>query len=713
MTSESNPVLVARVEAEPVGERPALNVACVRLSDFARAPAAPDLLFDALAKPRTHCSLIEPRLLLELIAQFSQHDSICLAFVRTPRAWRFEIEASRVEGTEHDAAAKLLSMLRVVAPNVTFKPSLTVPTDTSGKFVTRLSPDATRVAGGESATIWLPSPQFAEADLGRALAAAAEFGLERLSFKLRTRVLTDAEQNLLRAARFRLQSQPQSDASAQSQVALLGLWLETSRGCTLQVEVVSAQPPAREALIVLGVALFGRAARTAFGTPALDLRLSIPAGALPWFRFWPTPDDFKRLPDSPQAEFADAPGTVILGRDAADDLIRLDAEARARHLFVLGGTGAGKTTMLFNMILEDITKMQGVMLIDVHGDFADAIRANVPKNRHRDLIWVDAGSDELEWRLDLLATPGINPALERSRIVRQFLCFFRQMYSSIPEAFGPMFDMYFSNALLLLMSAKEDADRVITKFEDVLVDKAFRRELLGECDDEKVVQFWRDIAPHVTGDASLENVAPYIASKLDRFTGSAQTREMIGGAKPRLDLRQAMDQGKIVLVRLSKGIIGDDARFLGALFLMALTEAAMGRARVPESERRPFHVYLDEFANFATQTAADLLGESRKYGLKLNLATQSISQLSGDSFNSAAVGLAALANCGSYAVFRVGLADATLLAQMVEGVSARELTQLGVGEMIARRLANGVPRAAERLRGLSPTHWGTRQKRDT
>jgi hypothetical protein len=166
-----------------------------------------------------------------------------------------------------------------------------------------------------------------------------------------------------------------------------------------------------------------------------------------------------------------------------------------------------------------------------------------------------------------------------------------------------------------------------------------------------------------------------------------------------------MDRNKIVIVRLSKGVIGDDARFLGALFLMALTEAAMSRVKAPEAARVPFHVYLDEFANFATQSAADLLSECRKFGLRLNLATQALAQISGDSFNPAAVGLAALANCGSYALFRLGPADATLLAQMIDGVSARELMQLGVGEMVARRLVDGVPLPAERLNGLPPAYW--------
>jgi type IV secretory pathway TraG/TraD family ATPase VirD4 len=188
-----------------------------------------------------------------------------------------------------------------------------------------------------------------------------------------------------------------------------------------------------------------------------------------------------------------------------------------------------------------------------------------------------------------------------------------------------------------------------------------------------------------------------------QISSNPLTAQLVAGDQAVVDLRAAMDQRKVVLVRLSKGVIGDyEARFLGSLFLMSLAEAALSRARTPVSERTPFRVYIDEFQTMATQSAADMLAECRKYGLCLTLANQSLSQLVGDKFNPASVGQAALANCASFALFRMGLADAAIMAATIDGLSASELTHLNVGEMVIRRLSGGTPLAAEWVFGLPP-----------
>lgn len=672
-------------------------VACARLSSFARRPFPAELLA-AVGDTRTHNALIEPRLLLELISCLDAHDSLALNFVLHGMRWRFELEAICRNSTAIGARPLLDNVLHVAAPGAVFKPATPAPVD-ARRVVTSLTPCADIVLGEDRAELWLPPTPFVAPDMRRALVAAKALGVTQLRFVARPLTLDRGDCDQLRAASFRLKpAMPHC-----SRQAFLQQWLEAKGGCVFEVQAISALPLRREALNVLCAALFGRAARTSIGAPVLDLRLAAPAGMLPVFRFWPTPDDFARPADSSSMEVADGAGAVVLGRDAADDTLRIGSQDRMKHVFVLGGTGAGKSTLLLNMILEDIAKGEGVMLIDPHGDLAETVRLAIPSRRKHDLVWLDVGADDLAWRLDLLAIRGENADFARNRIANQFVSLFRQMYANVPEALGPCFEQYFRATLLLLMEAQDPADRTLTRFEDVLVDDDFRAKLLHQCRNAKVRQFWLDTAAHVRGENSLENVAPYITNKMSQISANPLTAAVISGDKPAVDLRAAMDGRKIVLLRLSKGVIGDyDARFLGALFLMSLIEAALSRARVTPAARTPFRVYVDEFQTLATQSAAEMLAECRKYGLALVLANQSLSQLAGDKFNPAAVGQAALANCGSLVLFRLGLSDATLLSTMIEGVSTAELMQLGVGEMVIRRLCNGAPLPAERITGLAP-----------
>lgn len=343
------------------------------------------------------------------------------------------------------------------------------------------------------------------------------------------------------------------------------------------------------------------------------------------------------------------------------------------------------------------------MLIDPHGDLAEAIYDMVPQRRRKDVIWIDLGDDTLDWRLDLFHLAGVFPAAERNRIANQMIALFRQIYAGNPEAFGPAFEMFFRAAMLLLLTARDQDDRTIVKFETVLANKAFRNKLLGECNDEMVVSTWKDVIEQVDGDWKLANMAPYITCKLNQLSGNPLTRRFISGDKPRLDLRRAMDKRKIVLVNLNKGVIGGlDARFIGALLLMALIEAAMGRCRTPVRKRTPFRFYCDEFQLLATEMAAELLAECRKYGLSAVFANQSLGQLGGDWYVSRRIDHALLGNCGTFVVFRTGSEDAQRMAALLNVEDSSEFTQLGVGEMLVRRLGEGLPLPVQRLTGLPP-----------
>lgn len=645
-------------------------------------------------------ALIDPRLLLELVAQFAPTEHVRLVFELCERAWRFDVETHRLGAGSISAEARLAATLKIIAPAAEFKQ--VEQFGAANRHVAALTPRASILLGEDAKRIWFPALPHAMPDFSLALIAARALGIDRIAFRIEPLALSQAQEAALEASRFRAQAKSTLTNQERACAELTTIWLEARHGVSFEIELGSAEPITRDTLNTISAVLFGRADRDPFGAPDLDLRLAVPAGALPLFRFWPTPDDLGLFSQA-VGEVEDETGSITIGVDAVGDRLRLSSSDRMMHTAVWGGSGAGKTTFLTNCLLEDIAKGEGAMLIDVHGDMADRVMALLPAHRRSDLICFDASQETLAWRLDLLTTPGVNPLLERSRLTNMFIGFFRQMYAAIPESMGPAFEQYFTQAFKLLLSARNEEDRSLLRFDDVLLDRAFRSKLLRECDDPKVRQFWQDCAEHVTGDNQLDNIAPYITNKMTQFTQNPLTAAAINGSKPRLDLRKAMDARKVVIIRLPKGLIGEyDARFLGALFLMAIAEAALSRANVPMDDRVPFRVYIDEFADLATASAARLLAECRKYGLSLMLANQSLSQLNGDKFNEASVGQAMLTNCGSFILFRLSLTDALALSATTEGVSARELTQLGVGDIVARRLVRGVPHSAERLRGLPP-----------
>lgn len=699
MHPESQRTSGPHLRPAPVLERPPLVHARARLSNLRGASAAEILRSDS---PRTLGALLDPWLTLELVGQFQESESLRFTFLRTPRSWRFEIEAAWLADAPPAAATRLEQLLNVLAPQAVFKCSAVSDVVLNTPAV--LEPLADRIALA-GASVLLPANPNATPCLRRALATARASDIDQLAFELSPFVLGSDSKATINAAYAMLAAQPESK---DARLDFLRLWREASQGVIISATATASRPLTRHEHANLTAALFGRVSRNGPTTTALDLRMAAPSGALPLYRFWPTAEDLERFPAPPAPAIADEKGAVTLGCDDSDELIRLGGEDRMRHLYVLGGTGAGKTSLIANMIIEDARKGEGVLLIDPHGDLADTVHRHLPATRRDDLIWIDLGAEDLAWRLDLFGDA--NTERGRDQIANQLITLFRQFYASTPDAFGPQFENWFRNALFLLMSAKDQADRTLIKFQDVFCDEAFREKLLDACDDRRLVQFWRN-ADRMSGEHSLENFTTYITSKMTQLTGSVLARAFIGGDKPRLDLRAAMDARKIVLIRLSKGVIGEhSARFLGALLLAALSSAAMSRASIRESERTPFRVYIDEFQNLATQTAADMLAEARKYGLAQTLSNQSLSQIAAGTYNPAAVGHAVLANCGSLAFFRLGLADAQVAAAVLDGVSTREFTQLGVGDMIVRRLVRGIPQAPERVHGLPPLDWEGAEK---
>lgn len=378
---------------------------------------------------------------------------------------------------------------------------------------------------------------------------------------------------------------------------------------------------------------------------------------------------------------------VVLGDSPGRDLdseIVFAGRDREQHCCVIGSSGSGKTHgVLIPMVLQDMASGAGVFNICMAGDAHDYLVAACPPERLKDLVVLDF--------TDFTASPGLNllelqtkwPTVERGFIVSNLVQIIRQQYPDVPEAFGPMFELYFTMAAKLVM---ESPDNTILDIISVFADPMFRRNQIALCRDPSVREFWTCIALRAGGEASLDNMAPYIVCKLTRFADDVATSRVIGQTKSTVDLRALMDRKAIVLAKLSKGLLSDaGARFLGMLLTTRLFGAPLSRADVPPHKRVPVNVYLDEFQNLISPALEGMLAESRKYGLRLTLATQSLAALP------QGLAQAVLTNCSTKVTLRTGPQDAGVLAPWFEPHFAQaDLMGLPNRQAVTRMLIDGV-----------------------
>lgn len=399
--------------------------------------------------------------------------------------------------------------------------------------------------------------------------------------------------------------------------------------------------------------------------------------------------------------------TWKIGRAVGGVEVGLTPSDRARHVYVIGATGTGKSTLLRSLIEQDAEAGQGIILIDPHGDLASEVAWALPKSRRGDLIYADAGAQGGGFAVDLLPPPDDKQGFEIAADMLISICK-DDLYSQSKDAFGPLFENYFRQALALLLAAKPE-DRTLANFPRVFEDGRFRRELIGACQEQDVVSFWRNTALRTTGEIDLTNVTPYITSKMTKFVSSPQARAIFPGSGHGIDFAGAMDSGKILVLRCPKGSLGESLSELAvSASLMKIRNAAMARAS--RIDRRPVRLYIDEFQNCRGSSLQTLLAEGRKFGISLTLANQSLGQIGGTIHHS--LGSATLANVGSLIAFRVGASDALQLAPWLDAPERwRELCQLSDFTMNARLLENGRPanyyglKGAVRtdLKSLSPT----------
>lgn len=449
--------------------------------------------------------------------------------------------------------------------------------------------------------------------------------------------------------------------------------------------------------------IFGSAADAdGFSETRTDFRCLWPLGnALPNLLVEPllveTSHDFRPV--------AHEPGMLSLGRLEKSDLpLGLTARDRGRHIYMLGGTGTGKSTLLANMMRQDMRNGEGLVLIDPHGDLADDVRRLVPDHRKRDLVWCDFSAPETILGLNILEMTGLDPEIERSIIANQLTNLFKSILYRDVDAFGPMFDQYFRSGLMLLMCARGN-EASLMDFERIFHDQAFRCKLLKSCADAKVREFWEDVAANVSdsADHSLANMTPYVTSKLAQLTGNPLVRRFISAKDSKLDIRDVMNSGKILLVKLAKGITGEyDTKLLATLLCMRIMQSGMSRATMAPEQRRPCRFYFDEFQNAHGQPIAAILAEARKYGISATLANQSLGQVTGRSGLDDA-GDAALANAANLIVFRIGAVDAARIAPWLQPeINWHELMRLPDFRAVTRVLINGKPAPPQIVRTPSP-----------
>jgi hypothetical protein len=297
------------------------------------------------------------------------------------------------------------------------------------------------------------------------------------------------------------------------------------------------------------------------------------------------------------------------------------------------------------------------------------ILSRIPKERIDDLIYFNPGDTQRPMGLNMLEYDSDYPE-QKTFIVNELLGIFNKLFD-MKVAGGPMFEQYFRNAVMLVM---DDPSSGNTLFEvsRVLADKNFRDYKLSKCSNPITKSFWREVAEKAGGEASLQNMVPYITSKFDNFLSNDIMRPIISQEKSAFNFRKVMDEGKILLVNLSKGRLGDlNANLLGLIIVGKLLMASLSRVDVPEHERRDFYFYIDEFQNVTTDSIATILSEARKYKLNLTIAHQYIGQIEEN------IKKAVFGNVGSMAAFRIGAEDAEFLKSQFEpAFSASDLINI-------------------------------------
>jgi CxxC-x17-CxxC domain-containing protein len=349
---------------------------------------------------------------------------------------------------------------------------------------------------------------------------------------------------------------------------------------------------------------------------------------------------------------------------------------RSKHMYIIGKTGMGKTTLLENMAIQDIAAGEGIGIIDPHGDFAEKMLDFIPENRIDDVVYF--APHDIDWPVAFNVMENVDPT-QRHLVAVGLLGVFKKIW---PDVWSARMEYILNNAILALL---EYPDSTLLGINRMLSDSSFRKEVVSKITDPVVKAFWTDEFAKYS-ERLMAEAGASIQNKVGQFIANPLIRNIVGQPHSAFDIREIMDEKKIFIMNLSKGRIGEEnSRLIGAMLITKIYLAAMSRVDTSESKRADFYLYVDEFQNFATESFKDILSESRKYRLNLILAHQYVAQMD-ESVRDAVFG-----NVGTLITFRVGAYDAELLEkEFAPEFDVQDIVNLGFASIYLRLMIDGV-----------------------
>lgn len=360
--------------------------------------------------------------------------------------------------------------------------------------------------------------------------------------------------------------------------------------------------------------------------------------------------------------------------------IFVSPDDRRRHMYIVGQTGTGKSYALTDLAMQDIYAGNGIAFLDPHGSAIAEIMRRIPPERAEDVIYFNAADTERPLGMNYLEHRNV---FERHEIVNGFLGLMRKMYDPHDQGIvGPRFERAVRNAMLAVMTEPENTFIEVLR---AITDERFALSFMDKVDDDEVRNYWL-VEMANTEQREKSEILGWLTSKFDRFTTNLLIRHIIGQSTSSFNFREVMDSKKILLINLSKGLIGEqNAQFLGLLIIPKILRAALSREDMPEADRKDFYLYVDEFQNFATEDFAQILSEARKYRLNLVVANQYINQMTEQVRN------AVFGNVGTLMSFRVGATDAEYLAKEFAPIfQQQDLIRLENANVYIKTLVSGV-----------------------
>ncbi|PIR46863.1 MAG: hypothetical protein COV07_02040 [Candidatus Vogelbacteria bacterium CG10_big_fil_rev_8_21_14_0_10_45_14] len=411
-------------------------------------------------------------------------------------------------------------------------------------------------------------------------------------------------------------------------------------------------------------------------------------------------------PDLPTSASGEPKDIVYIGRTnyvaALDDhkyVFGIKRTDRRRHMYIIGKSGVGKSKFLELMLRQDVAYGHGLCLIDPHGDVIDAVLDFVPRERMEDVVVIDPSDSKFPVSFNPLAN--VDPDLKHQMT--------QGLIEVLEKQFGanwtPRLEHVFRFTCLALLDYPYATMRGMLM---MLTDRNYRQKVIEYIEDDVVKRFWAIEFADWSEKFDTDAIIPLV-NKLGQFLSNPMLRHIFGQQESKVDIEKLMNEKKMIFINLSKGRLGEEnSSFFGSMFITKIKQAGMGRAKLPESARVDFYLYVDEFQNVVTDTFANILSEARKYGLCLVMAHQYVAQLIPE------VEQAVRGNVGSMVIFRVGGDDAvSLQPEFAPIVEAKDLINLGLQEFYIKLLIDGEtfdPFSAETLRVLPPTHPSYREE---